>query len=196
MNITRAALAAVSAGFVLFTIGALREVADPAAAARGTGLIATAQAATACELPPIDKLARAWVVTSTGCTDCKQTHLQKGDKLKFDQDVSGEANFSLKQKPAKSDRILSRTAGYALTADGVGNVTGPVVFDHDPLDGSPLDLHWLIVKLRSYDSDGLGSCKLRARVQVCGSEPAKGASSCSRLQHAGEIHLEEVPLFP
>jgi hypothetical protein len=196
MNITRAALAAVSAGFVLFTIGALREVADPSAAVRGTGLIATAQAATSCELPPIDKLARPWIVTSAGCTDCKQAHLQKGDKLKFDQDVSGETNFSLKMKPAKSERILSRTAGYTLVADGVGNVTGPVVFDHDPLDGSPLELHWLIVKLRSYDSDGLGNCKLRARVQVCGSEPAKGATSCTSLQHAGEIHLEENPLFP
>lgn len=192
MNITRAAIAAVSAGFVLFTVGALREMVDPAAAARGDGLLPAAQAATSCGVPPAKALARSWEVVSTGCTNCKQTHLAKGDTLKFDQDLSGEPNFSVVVTPAKAGRAKPRSEGYALVADGVGNVTGPVVFEHDPLDGSPLDLHWLIVKLRQYDVDGSGRCALRARVQVCDREPAKGASSCSSLQHAGEIHLDPI----
>lgn len=190
MNKTKATLTVLAGGFVLFILGALREVVDPVAAARDGSLMPRAVAATACDMPRLDELARNWKVVSTGCTDCKQGHLQVGDALAFAKDVSGESNFSLEVKPGKAGRQVSRTEGYALRADGVGNVSGPIVFEHNPLDGSPLQLHWLIVKVRQYDADGLGQCKLAARVSVCSDEPAPGASSCTSQQHAGSIHLE------
>ncbi len=193
MNKTKATLIFLIAGFVLFIVGALREIADPIAAARESSLMPRAMAAEACDVPRADALAQRWVVASTGCTsNCKQTHLQVGDVLAFDKDVSGELNFSLDVKPAKSAaaRLASRTAGYALRSDGVGNVSGPIVFEHSVLDGSPLQLHWLIVKLRNYDADGLGKCELHARMEICNDEPAPGATSCSDQQHAGAIHLD------
>lgn len=182
--------ASVAAGFVLFTVGALRDLADPSAAVRGNGLMPAAVAAESCPLPKVDALARDWVIVSTTCADCRSTHLQKGDRLRFEKDVSGAANFSAVVTPASTGRKGSRTEGYTLASDGVGNVSGPIVLGHDPLDGSPLDLHWLIVKVRSVDTDGLGSCALRGRVQVCAEEPAQGATSCTTQQHAGVIHIE------
>ena len=191
MNTSRVLLGTVTTGFVLFTLGALREVADPAAAVRGSALLPTAMAGGACPTPKMSELARKWLVVSTGCTtDCTQTHLQKGDALSFAQDVSGADNFSVAVTPGTGARLASRTEGYTLVSDGVGNATGPIVFEHNKLDGSPLQLHWLIVNLRSFDSDGLGACQLRGRVQVCAAEPAKGATSCGTLQHAGIIHIE------
>jgi hypothetical protein len=190
MNKTKAALTVLAGGFVLFILGALREVVDPVAAARDSGVIARAEAATPCAAPSVDALQRSWKIVSTGCTDCAQGHLQVGDLLTFAKDVSGATNFSLAVKPGKADRAASRTEGYTLRSDGVGNVTGPIVFEHSVLDGSPLQLHWLIVKVRNFDANGLGQCKLAGRVNVCNEEPAPGASSCSSLQHAGSIHLE------
>lgn len=186
--------ASVAAGFVLFTVGALRELVDPAAAARGGSLLPTAVAAESCPLPKVDELARDWVIVSSTCTtDCRSSHLQKGDRVRFARDVSGAASFSAVVSPSTEGRKGSRTEGYTLGSDGVGNVSGPIVLGHDVLDGSPLQLHWLIVKVRKVDTDGLGSCALRARVQVCDDEPAKGATSCTAQQHAGEIHLEPLP---
>ena len=190
MTKTKATLTVLVGGFVLFTLGALREVVDPVAAARDGGMMPRAVAATACDVPKLDELARNWKVVSTGCTDCQQSHLQVGDALSFAKDVSGENNFAVEVKPGKADRQASRTEGYALRADGVGNVTGPIVFEHNVLDGSPLQLHWLIVKVRQYDADGLGQCKLAGRVSVCTEEPAAGASSCTAQQHAGSLHIE------
>ncbi len=191
MNKTRATLAVLVTGFVLFILGALREIVDPVAAAREGGLTPRAMAAGACPIPSLDELATEWKVSSTGCTtDCKQTHLQVGDKLTFGKDISGASQFSLDVKPGKPDRVASRTEGFTLRSDGVGNVSGPIVFEHNVLDGSPLQLHWLIVKLRKHDANGLGQCNLRARVSVCGNEPAAGASSCTSLQHEGEIHID------
>lgn len=190
MNKTKATLTVLAGGFVLFILGALREVVDPVAAARDGNLMPRAVAATACGIPKLDELARNWKVVSTGCTDCKQGHLQVGDALSFAKDVSGESNFALEVKPGKAGRQVSRTEGYTLRADGVGNVSGPIVFEHNVLDGSPLQLHWLIVKVRQYDADGLGHCKLAGRMSVCTEEPAPGASSCTSQQHAGSIHLE------
>lgn len=191
MNKTKATQLVLISGFVLFTLGALREVVDPIAAARGDGLMPRAMAASACPVPRLDELERSWTVASTGCTtDCKQTHLQVGDKLSFGKDISGELNFSMAVAPGKPGRAASSTEGFTLRSDGVGNVTGPIVFEHSVLDGSPLQIHWLIVKIRKYDADGLGQCKLRARVAVCGEEPAAGAASCTSRQHEGEIHLD------
>ena len=190
MNKTKATLTVLAGGFVLFILGALREVVDPVAAARYGSLVPRAVAGTACDIPRLDELARTWKVVSTGCTDCKQRHLQVGDALSFAKDLSGENNFALEVKPGTAGRPGSRTEGYTLRADGVGNVTGPIVFEHDLLDGSPLQLHWLIVKVRRYDADGLGQCKLAGRVSVCTDEPAAGASSCSSRQHDGELHIE------
>lgn len=191
MKSKQVVLATVTTGFVLFTLGALREAGDPRLAAAGDAWLPTARAAEACPVPPASRLAGDWKIVSTGCTtDCRQTHLQKGDRMSFVQDVSGESRFSLTVTPVGTGRAVSRTEGETLVADGVGNVTGPIVFEHDRLDGSPLELHWLIVKLRQYDADGLGRCQLRGRVQVCDSEPAAGATGCTSLQHAGELHIE------
>jgi hypothetical protein len=86
--------------------------------------------------------------------------------------------------------VAAKSVGYALRSDGVAGVKGPIVLDHDPLDGSPLDLHWLIVDVRAYDSDGYGTCKLTGRVQVCTTEPAAGASTCDDKQHGGIILID------
>lgn len=190
MNRTKATLTILAGGFVLFIFGALREAVDPVAAARDGSLMPRAVAATACDIPNLDELARNWKVVSTGCTDCKQGHLQVGDAMSFAKDISGENNFAVEVKPGKAGRRASRTEGYALRPDGVGNVSGPIVFEHNVLDGSPLQLHWLIVKVRKYDADGLGQCKLAGRVSVCTEEPAPGASSCSSRQHDGALHIE------
>ncbi len=193
MNVSKAAAAVAVAGFVLFIVDGMRERLDPQAAASRSALLATAQAAVggSCPAARTDDLAGNWKISSVACLgDCKQAHLGAGDKLRFEKDVSGEDNFGLEVRGATSKGSASRTIGYAMRSDGVGNVTGPIVLSHSVLDGTPLQTHWLIVKIRRFDVDGLGACKLRARIAVCDSEPANGAGSCSTQQHGGELHAE------
>jgi hypothetical protein len=190
MTVTKAAAAVTAVGFVLFIVEGVRERIDPLAAAQHGGVVASANAQVgACAAPGVAELSGNWVVRSVGCKDCKQTHLNAGDKLSFAQDVSGDTNFALSVRAPGSSKTSS-TVGYALASDGVGNVTGPIVLSHSALDGTPLGLHYLIVKIRRYDVDGLGQCKLRARISVCDSEPARGAGACSAQQHGGEIHAD------
>ena len=114
-----------------------------------------------------------------------------------ERSTNGSATTNSAASPQSAQPSHCSDAGKSATNvsgvrryHGVGNVSGPIVLGHDVLDGSPLQLHWLIVNLRSFDSDGLGACQLRGRVQVCAAEPAKGATSCGTLQHAGIIHIE------
>jgi hypothetical protein len=189
MTRTKAAVLALGAGFVLIVVDGVRERMEPLA--RGAGLVPTAVAAGgSCAAARLDDLEDDWVVRSTSCTDCKQDHVQVGDLLSFRRDLSGALAFSLDVRPGKADRAASKTVGYALESDGVGNASGPIVLGHSTLDGTPLQLHWLIVKIRRYDADGLGDCRLRARIQVCDEEPARGAGACSSQQHGGEIHAD------
>lgn len=151
--------------------------------------VAAAEAAPGvCPVPSLSEVAGDWVVRSAKCTNgaCKRAHLAVGDRVRFQRDVSGEANFSVDFVPSATKR-RAQTDGYTLRSDGVAGLKGPIVLDHDPLDGSPLDLHWLIVQIRSYDSDGFGTCKLTGLIQVCESEPAAGASECGAQQHGGSI---------
>lgn len=180
-------------GFVMFLLDVSRQYLDPATPAQTSALVGTAVAAgSACPIPPIEALAREWRVTSVGCATaaCKATHFSVGDKLTFEQDISGARNFSVVAKPLIPGARRARSEGYELRSDGVGNATGPIVLDHDVLDGTPLQLHWMIVRLRSYDADGFGLCKLHALAVVCDQEPAKGSSQCSDHQHGGDIHLD------
>jgi hypothetical protein len=132
-------------------------------------------------------VAGTWVVSSSRCTSasCLRPHLNAGDRLTFDRDISGEANFSLRIVPNGATAVTLRTEGYALRSDGVAGIKGPLVVTHDPREGNPLDLHWLIVDIRSYDPDGSGVCKLTGRVQVCTAEPRSGATACSDEQSGG-----------
>jgi hypothetical protein len=188
MTKNKALLTALAAGFVMFIVDGVRERMDPLA--HGTGLVPTAAAAGSCGVARPEELARNWVIRSTSCADCNEGHLQVGDVLDFRRDVSGALAFSVDVRPGKAGRAASKTDGYTLESDGVGNATGPIVLGHNVLDGTPLQLHWLIVKIRRYDADGLGDCQLRARIQVCDEEPARGAGACTNRQHAGEIHAE------
>jgi hypothetical protein len=181
-------LVVVALGFVVFTIDGLWSAIDPQHQQLRFEPIATAQAQTVCPVPSVEKLSGNWKVESAGCDgDCKDAHVAQGDQFVFTRDVAPQAAFALSINPASSARRASKTEGAALASDGVGNVTGPIVFGHSTLDGSPLQLHWLIVKLRSYEVNG--ECSLRGRVEVCDYEPAKGASSCNSKQHNGVIHL-------
>lgn len=155
--------------------------------------IPSAQAATAtCAVPPVGALARDWVVKSARCAGgaCAKGHMNLGDKMRFQRDVSGEANFSVEVANPVSKLVGARSIGYALRSDGVAGVKGPITLAHDPLDGSPLDLHYLIVDVRAYDADGAGTCKVQGRVQICDAEPAKGATSCGPQQHGGIIIID------
>lgn len=181
-------LVVVALGFVVFTIDGLWSAIDPQHSQMRFEPIPTAQAQAVCPVPSIEKLAGNWTVQSAGCHgDCKDAHVAPGDRFVFTRDVAPQAAFALMINSARSARRASKTAGPSLVSDGVGNVTGPIVFGHSTLDGSPLQLHWLIVKLRAYDVGG--ECSVRARVEVCDYEPAKGASSCNSKQHNGVIHL-------
>lgn len=180
-------LAVAALGFVVFTLDGLWTAVDPQHAGLRLAPIATAQAQTVCPVPTLDKLARKWTVLSTGCDgDCKDAHVAQGDELVFTRDIAREA-FALDINPVSTARRASKTEGHSLESDGVGNVSGPIVFGHSTLDGSPLQTHWLIVKLRAYDIGG--ECTLRGRAEVCDYEPAKGASSCSSKQHNGYLHF-------
>jgi hypothetical protein len=178
----------VALGFVVFTIDGLWSAVDPQHARMRFAAISDARAQTACPVPSIEKLAGSWKVLSAGCEgDCKDAHVAPGDQFVFTRDVAPDAAFALAINPASTARRASKTEGATLASDGVGNVSGPIVFGHSTLDGSPLQMHWLIIKLRAYEIDG--ACTLRGRAEVCDYEPAKGASSCSSKQHNGVIHL-------
>lgn len=181
-------LAATAAMLFIFVLGGVQRDIDsrlPGAALLASG---TAQAApAACPVPSLSAVPGDWVVKSAKCTsaDCKRSHLAVGDRVRFERDISGEANFSVDFTPAATGR-RAKTDGYTLRSDGVAGLKGSITLDHDALDGSPLDLHWLIVQFRAAD-DGFGSCAVRGLVQICGSEPAAGAASCGAKQHDGHI---------
>ncbi|MCS6947503.1 MAG: hypothetical protein NZM12_07800, partial [Steroidobacteraceae bacterium] len=58
------------------------------------------------------------------------------------------------------------------------------------LDGTPLQLHWFIVKLRPTNQDVLGNCNVRGVIEVCSNEPAPGSSQCTDHQHGGIIVVD------
>lgn len=181
---------AMALGFVVFTLDSLWSLVDPGHASAALSPVPSARAATVCPVPSIEQLARTWTVQSVACDGaCVAAHVEKGDQFSFARAYGDRPSFSLQVKPIDPLRVAARTEGATLVSDGVGNVTGSVVFGHNLLDGSPLQLHWIIVKLRAYDLTGEGDCSLRARVEVCDSEPAAGAASCSTKQHNGIIHL-------
>ena len=191
MRHTVLGLAATAALLVIFVLGSVQQDAAPAHAR--LALVSTAEASTAtCAVPSLDRLPGTWVVRSSRCAsgDCARAHFGPGDRVRFERDVSGESNFSVTVTDRVKNAVGARSVGYALRSDGVAGVKGPIVLDHSPLDGSPLDLHWLIVDVRAYDADGYGTCKLTGRVQVCSSEPAAGATSCGDKQHGGIIIMD------
>lgn len=179
----------IALGFVVFTLDSLWSYVDPThPLARGP--IASAQAATVCAIPSVEALAREWTVQSVACDgECAVAHVAKGDKFSFVRAYGDRPTFSLQVRPVDALRAGAKTEGATLASDGVGNVSGPIVFGHNLLDGSPLQLHWIIVQVRAYDLSGTGDCTLRARVEVCDVEPAARASSCTTRQHNGYIHL-------
>jgi hypothetical protein len=180
----------IALGFVVFTLDSLWNFIDPTHPSTATGPIATANAATACGVPSIEALAREWTVQSVACDgECAVAHVAKGDKFTFSRAYGDKPSFSLQVRPTDAARTGARTEGATLGSDGIGNVRGPIVLGHNLLDGSPLQLHWIIVQLRAYDLTGTGDCALRARVAVCDAEPAANAASCSTKQHNGMIHL-------
>lgn len=194
MTRTKAAILAVISLLFIFVLDGLRERMPPVAYAYVLPkVVSDADAAlAACALPKVGELARTWRVTSTQCTSgaCASAHLVPGDQLTFSRDISGAAQFALtiatKQLPVR----YSKTEGYTLAADGVAAVKGPITFTHNALDGSPLDLHYLIVRLSAQDVDGSGTCKPHATIEVCVDQPAPGATSCAANQHNGLIHVD------
>ena len=191
MNKIKAVVAVVALGFVVFVLDGIRHRIDPQGTVNSGSMVAAARAGASCPVPGVDQLAGVWHVTSAACVgSCNQSHFALGDTMRFDRNVSGETNFSLASVPSDKARRASRSIGYALESDGVGNVTGPIVLDHNPLDGSVLNTHWMIVKVRSYDATGLGDCKLHGVVAVCDQEPATGSGVCSSQQHMGSVHVE------
>jgi hypothetical protein len=183
---------ALVAGFILFMLDGLQGRFGSASMSGRSTWVATAQAAAVCPVPQLASLARPWRVTSARCSTeaCTRTHLAVGDKVTFARDLSGEENFSMQVTPAVPAAVTVRTAGYALRADGIGNVRGPVVLDHSVLDGSVLQTHWLIVKLRAVAADAEGNCRPQVRLQVCDVEPAPGSLFCGDQQHRGDVHLD------
>jgi hypothetical protein len=193
MRHTFIGIAAVAALLFIFVLGSVQRDVGPGHSAPRLALVSTAEAATAtCAVPSLERLPGTWVVRSSRCTDgaCARAHLAPGDRLRFERDVSGEANFSVEVLGRARNAMAGKSVGYALRSDGVAGVKGPIVLDQDPRDGNPLDLHWLIVDVRAYDADGFGACKLTGRVQICTSEPAAGASSCGDKQHGGIIIMD------
>lgn len=184
-----AGIAATVAMLFIFVLGGVQGEID--SRLPGSELFAggTAHAAPAvCRAPSLTDVAGDWVVRSAKCTSpgCKRAHLSPGDRLRFERNISGEATFSADFVPAATGR-RTKTDGYTLRSDGVAGLKGAITLEHDPLDGSPLDLHWLIVQFRAQDADGFGTCSLSGHVQFCDSEPGAGATSCSSKQHEGTI---------
>lgn len=191
MNSKQRIVLIAAAGFVVFALEGLLSKVDSAGSRALALWMPSAGAATACPAPDIEQLARTWTVRAVGCTgDCKDPHVAVGDKFVFERDYEQRPSFSLEVRPVDpTSRKAMRTEGHTLASDGVSNATGQIVLTHNLLDGTPLQTHWLIVMLRSYDVDGSGDCQLAARVAVCEEEPAKGATACSDQQHNGLIHL-------
>lgn len=180
---------ATAALLFIFVLGGVQSDIDsrlPGAAFLASGTATAAPAV--CPVPSLAAVPGVWVVKSAKCTsaECKRAHLAAGDRIRFERDISGEANFSLDFVPTATGR-RAKTDGYTLRSDGVAGLKGSITLDHDPLDGSPLDLHWLIVQFRAADSDGLGTCAVSGLVQICDSEPAPGATACGAKQHGGHI---------
>lgn len=191
MRHTLLGLAATAALLVIFVLGSVQQDAAPGHAR--LNFVPAAEAATAtCAVPSLERLPGTWVVRSARCANgaCAKAHFGPGDRVRFERDVSGEANFSVTVTDRAKSAVGAKSVGYALRSDGVAGVKGPIVLDHHPLDGSPLDLHWLIVDVRAYDADGYGTCKLTGRVQVCTAEPAAGATTCGDRQHGGIIIMD------
>lgn len=185
-----ASFAAVAALLFIFVLGGVqREISGRDRAASWSPIAAAEAAGGVCPVPSLKDVPGTWVVKSAACTGeaCRRAHFAAGDLVRFDRDISGEANFSVDVQPQESLRRRTRSEGYSLRSDGVAGIKGAVVLDHDVYDGSPLDLHWLIVQIRSYYDDASASCKLTGRVQICGSEPAAGAAACNAKQHEGTI---------
>lgn len=181
----------VAASFVVFALEGLLSKVDSAGARALALWMPSAGAATSCPAPSIEELARTWTVRSSGCSgDCRDAHVSVGDRFTFARNFEQNPSFSLDVRPVDpASRRALRTAGHTLASDGVSNAVGEIVLTHNLLDGTPLQTHWLIVMLRSYDLDGSGDCQLAARVAVCDQEPARGATACSEQQHNGVIHL-------
>lgn len=191
MNSKQRIVLIAAAGFVVFALEGLLSKVDSASSRALALWMPTAGAATACPAPDIEELARTWTVRAVGCTgDCKDAHVAVGDKFVFARDYEQRPSFSLEVRPvAPGSRKAMRSEGHTLVSDGVSNAIGPIVLTHNLLDGTPLQTHWLIILLRSYDLDGSGDCQLAARVAICEQEPAKGATACSDQQHSGHVHL-------
>jgi hypothetical protein len=179
-------------GVIVLLLDVVRQSMFPDATPGATPFVATAGAQTACPIPAVERMAGSWRVTAVECTTaaCKATHMAVGDRVNVEQDISGAKNFSVAVNAAKPGAVRAHTEGYELRSDGIGNAAGPIVLDHNILDGTPLQLHWMIFKIRAYDADGFGSCKVRGLIAVCDQEPAKGATQCTNQQHGGMIHLD------
>jgi hypothetical protein len=177
---------------VVLLLDVVRQSMSPGATPSATPFIASAGAQSACPVPPVEKMAGTWRVTAVECTTpaCRATHFEVGDRMTLAQDISGAKNFSVAVAPAQAGGKRPHTEGYELRSDGIGNAVGPIVLDHNVLDGTPLQLHWMILKIHAYDADGFGSCKIRGLIAVCDQEPAQGSTVCSDRQHAGMIHIE------
>ncbi len=183
----------VGFSFVVLLLDVFRQSMTPASRPHSTSLVSTAMAAPAsCPIPPMQRLAGNWVVTSSTCTSaaCRATHLTVGDKFKFEQDVSGAKNFSVAVAPGVAGAARPHTEGYELRSDGIGNAVGPIVLANNSLDGPVLQIHWMIAKIRGYDADGFGSCKVRGMIEICDQQPANGSAQCTDQQHGGIIHLD------
>ena len=177
---------------IVLLLDVVRQSMFPAATAGGTPFIASAAAQGACPIPPIENMAGSWRVTAVECTTaaCRAAHMSVGDRLTVQQDISGARNFSVAVAAAQPGALRAHTEGYELRSDGIGNAVGPIVLEHNILDGTPLQLHWMIFKIRAYDADGFGSCKVRGLIAVCDQQPANGSAQCTDRQHGGMIHVE------
>lgn len=191
MTKSRAFLLVAAFSFVVLLLDVLRQAKVTGAPAHVASIVSTAVAGGSCAVPPMEHLAGNWHVIAASCTSgaCKAAHFSIGDKLSFQQDISGVKNFSVAAVAAATGRRV-HTEGYELRSDGVGNAVGQVVLDHNPLDGTPLALHWMVAKLRSYDSDGMGNCKERATIAFCDQQPANGSAQCTTQQHDGGIVVD------
>lgn len=190
-----ASCAAVAALLFIFVLGGVQREISGRDGAASWSPVARAEAAGAiCPVPSLKEVPGVWVVSSAKCASdaCRLAHFAAGDRVRLERDISGEANFSIDVQPTDTARRRARSEGYTLRSDGVAGIKGPLVLEHDVYDGSPLDLHWLIVQIRSY-ADTSGACRLTGRVQICENEPAAGATDCDAKQHTGHIIIDPPP---
>lgn len=194
MTRTKAALTLIAFSFVVLQIDALRQTLLPASSANLIALSSSAMAGGSCAVPAAERLRGQWRVTAVRCTTaaCREAHMAVGDTMTFAQDISGARQFSVNVKGTDQAADKARSEGYTLRSDGIGNTVGPIVLGHNVLDGSPLQLHWLVVKLRAYDADGFGNCAVRGLVAVCAEEPTGNDAQCSDHQHGGMVHVDPM----